>query len=144
MSRILKTAVFMLLPLLLSTTCETNRGQLIPYVDVNINLSIYGDLANLGPEETMLIEDVGASGIILYRNSYDQYFAFDRTCTMWPDHTAAVEEDDTFDGVFVCPECGSKFLITNDGSGMAISGEAVYALVQYNTYLDGNILHIYN
>jgi len=127
--------------LLLASSCETNRGELIPVVTVNINLTLYGDLATLGPEQYLLLSG-GVNGIILYRNSVDQYFAFDRTCTLWPEHDEAVEPDDTFDGVFVCPECGSKYLLLNEGQ--AYEGEAVYSLVQYRTYIEGNILHIYN
>jgi len=142
MRRFLGIALIFFLPLLLATTCETNNRELIPYMDININLTINGSLADLGPEGTKLI-DGGVNGIILYRDSYDNYYAFDRTCTMWPSHDEAVEEDADLDGVFTCPDCGSSFMIL-DGTVYIVSGPASQPLVQYATYIEGTILHVYN
>jgi Rieske Fe-S protein len=67
------------------------------------------------------------------------YRAFDRTCTLWPEHNAAVV-DDTL--ALKCPVCGSAYLPSLDGS--VISGPAVYPLVEYHATLQNDVLHVYN
>ena len=127
--------------ILVFSSCETNRGKLIPFVRVNIYLFLYADLADMGIGTSKLI-DGGANGIALYRESDALFYAFDRTCTLWPDHDEAVTEDPLFFGVFECPECKSKYLLMNGGEPN--SGPAQHPLVQYKTSLSGDVLHIYN
>lgn len=138
-----KVSVFLLviLPGLVAPSCETNRGALIPVVSVEIYLLLNADLAGLGIGGTKLING-GVNGIALYRESDLDFHAYDRTCTQFPEHNAAVEEDPTFFGVFECPECSSTYLIMNGGE--PISGPARYPLVEYNTSIQGDVLHIYN
>ena len=122
-------------------SCETGRGEIIPYVKVDIKLLLYADLAYLGIGTSKLIPG-GVSGIVLYRESELDFLAFDRTCTQYPLHEEAVVEDPDFFGVFTCPECGSSFLLMN--GGQVNKGPASHALVQYNTSLRGDVLHIFN
>ena len=122
-------------------TCETNRGELIPYVRVDLYLFLYADLADLGVGNTKLVSG-GVNGIIVYRESDLIYFAYDRTCTLFPEHNEAVVEDSTFFGVFECPECQSTYLVMNGAEPN--SGPARYPLVQYNTSIQGDVLRIYN
>lgn len=122
-------------------SCETNRGELIPFVTVNIPLLLYADLANLGVGETLLI-DGGVNGIVLYREADLEFNAFDRTCTLYPEHSEAVVEDSTFFGVFECPECHSTYLLMNGAAPN--SGPARYPLVEYRASLQGDVLLITN
>jgi len=122
-------------------SCETNRGELIPYLEFDIYLLLYADLADLGIGGTKLI-DGGVNGIVIYRESDLEFHAYDRTCTMWPEHDAAVTEDPTFFGVFECPVCGSTYLLMNGGEPN--SGPARYPLVEYSTSLNGDVLRIFN
>ena len=131
----------MLVPALILPTCETNRGELIPYVRVDIYLFLYADLADLGVGGTKLVAG-GVNGIVLYRESDLVYYAYDRTCTLFPEHDEAVVEDSTFFGVFECPECASTYLLMNGAEPN--SGPARYPLVQYKTSIQGDVLHIYN
>lgn len=144
MRRLFLFLFFMILSVVVSTTCETNCRKLAPYVTVNINLTLYGsELTQLGPGQSITI-DGGVNGIILYRDYDDNYFAFDRTCPQWPDHDVAVEKDEDWEEFYSCPECHSKFYLVYDGQPWDDSGPARCPLVRYNTYVEGLILHIYN
>lgn len=127
---------------LVTPSCETNQGQIIPYVQVDIYLLLYADLANVGIGTTKLIPGEGVNGIVLYRESDLVFYAYDRTCTLWPEHDAAVVEDSTFFGVFECPDCGSTYLLMNGAEPN--SGPARFPLVQYRTSIQGDVLHIFN
>ncbi|RLD55318.1 MAG: hypothetical protein DRI97_09730 [Bacteroidetes bacterium] len=134
--------LFLILPGMLTTSCESNRGQVIPYVKVDVYLFLYADLAGVGIGSSKLIAGHGANGIVLYRASDLEFYAYDRTCTLWPEHTAAVVEDSTFFGVFECPECKSTYLLMNGAEPN--SGPATYPLVEYHTSIRGDVLHIFN
>lgn len=127
---------------LIPSSCETNRGPLIPYVTVNRYLLLYSDLAGMGIGTTMLIDDEGVNGIVLYREADLIFHAYDRTCTLWPEHNAAVVEDTSFFGVLECPVCHSTYLLMNGGEPN--SGPARYPLVEYKTSIQGDVLRIYN
>lgn len=102
---------------------------------------LYADLGDMGIGTTKLI-DGGVNGIVLYRESDLVFHAYDRTCTMFPEHNEAVVEDPTFFGVFNCPECESSYLLMNGGEPN--SGPAQYGLVEYHASIQGDVLHIYN
>jgi len=88
-------------------------------------------------------------GILVYRLSTDEFKAYERTPTYKPDSCCVyspvekcakviVEES----GVIVKDTCsGTRYLILD---GSVIDGPARYALLQYRTEYDGDILHIYN
>ena len=134
--------VFLILPGVLTTSCETNRGQIIPYVKVDVYLFLYADLAGMGIGSSKVIQGHGVNGIVLYRESDLEFSAYDRTCTLWPEHTEAVVEDTTFFGVFECPDCKSTYLLMNGAEPN--SGPAAYPLVEYYTSIRGDVLHVFN
>lgn len=123
-------------------SCESNRGEIIPYVRVDLYLFLYADLADMGIGTTKVIRGEGVNGIVLYRESDLEFRAYDRTCTLWPEHDAAVVEDANFFGIFECPECGSTYLVMNGGEPN--SGPANYPLVEYRTAIQGDVLHVFN
>ncbi len=123
-------------------SCETNRDKIIPYVKVDKYLLLYADLADMGIGTAKLINGEGYQGIVLYRESDLEFYAYDRTCTMFPEHDEAVVEDTTFYGVFRCPQCNSTYLLMNGAEPN--SGPAQFPLVQYQTSIQGDVLHIYN
>ena len=139
---IITLLLFLVLPGIIAPSCETNRGKIIPYVKVDLYLLIYADLAGMGIGSSKLIPNEGVKGIVLYRESDLEFYAYDRTCTLWPEHTEAVVEDTTFFGVFRCPDCESTYLLMNGGEPN--SGPAQYPLVEYHTSIQGDVLHIYN
>ena len=139
------TLVILLLLVLsgmLTPSCQTNKGQIIPYKTVNVPLLLYADLANMGIGTTKLIHNEGVNGIVLYREADFVFYAYDRTCTLWPAHNEAVVEDSTFFGVFECPECHSSYLLMSGAEPS--SGPAQYPLVEYRTSIQGDVLLITN
>jgi hypothetical protein len=126
----------------ISPSCETNRGQIIPYVKVYVDLDIYAELGSLGIGSTRIIPNEGYKGIVLYRESDLIFHAYDLCCTEYPEHDVAVVEDENFVGVFTCPECGSTYVLMN--GAYPNSGPAEYPLVEYHTSIQGNILLITN
>jgi hypothetical protein len=119
-------------------SCETDRGEIIPYVKVDEYFLIYSDLYDLGVLETKFVPG-GVNGLVIYRESDLEFKAYDRTCTRWPAHNAAVV-DDTL--ALACPECGSIYLPSLGAA--PISGPAVHPLFEYNTVLQGDVLHVFN
>lgn len=134
--------LLLILPGLFTPSCDTNRGQIIPYVRVDFYLFLYADLADMGIGTSKMIPGEGYKGIALYRESDLEFYAYDRTCTLWPEHDEAVVEDPSFFGVFECPECNSTYLLMNGAEPN--SGPARYPLVEYHTSIQGDVLHIYN
>jgi nitrite reductase/ring-hydroxylating ferredoxin subunit len=81
----------------------------------------------------------GIKGIIIYHDN-DQYYAFDRLCTNYPNDNAAITIDDT-KITATCPVCGSQFLLTD---GSVLNSPAKYPLKQYQASIVGNRLYISN
>lgn len=123
-------------------SCESNRGQIIPYVKVYVPLLLYADLADMGIGTTKILPTEGYKGIVLYREADLEFYAYDLTCTEYPEHDEAVEEDETFVGVFECPDCGSTYVLVN--GAYPNSGPAEFPLVQYKTSIQGDVLIISN
>ena len=133
--------LFLFVTGLFFSSCESNKGELIPVVKVDIYQLLYADLGAMGIGSSKVIAG-GVNGIVLYRESDLVFYAYDRTCTMFPEHNEAVLENPEFFGVFECPECESTFLLMNGAEPN--SGPARYPLVQYHTSIQGDVLHIYN
>jgi Rieske Fe-S protein len=116
---------------------------IIPKVEVEIFKHLYSPpIFEMENGESIVIEG-GHSGIIIYRDSTFHFTAFDRTCTLWPNHTEAVVHDTLSENnLYSCPYCNSKFLHRSDGK--VLSGPAQYPLVKYKTVVNRNTLYIYN
>jgi len=134
--------VVLILSAVISTSCESNRGQIIPYVQVFVDLDLYAELGNMGIGTTRTIPNEGYSGIVLYRETDLGFYAYDMTCTEYPEHDRAVVRDTIFDGVFKCPKCDSRYVIIN--GAYPDSGPAEFPLVEYHTHIQGNLLLISN
>ena len=145
MSRQGNIRVFFITLLLLgviATSCESNRKQIIPYVQVFVDLDLYAELGSLGIGSTMVIPNEGYKGIVLYREDDMLFHAYDMTCTEYPKHDEGVVQDTIFEGVYICPECESRFVIIN--GAYPDSGPAEFPLVEYRTSIQGNLLLITN
>ena len=123
-------------------SCETNRGQIIPYVQIHVDLDLYAELGTMGIGTTRVIPNEGYRGIVLYREEDLFFHAYDMTCTEYPEHDRAVVGDTVFDGVFRCPKCDSRYVIIN--GAYPDSGPAEFPLVEYRTSVQGNLLLITN
>ncbi|MFW6043650.1 MAG: Rieske 2Fe-2S domain-containing protein [Marinilabiliaceae bacterium] len=80
---------------------------------------------------------VGISGIIVYQNSADEYYAFERMCPHEKKHNCKVHIDPDEDtNIAECKCCGSRFLIANE-NGEVIEGKAPPpGLKRYRTAFD--------
>lgn len=134
--------VVLLLSAVITPSCDTNRGQIIPYVQVYVDLDIYAELGTLGIGGTLVLPNEGYRGIVLYREEDLFFHAYDMTCTEYPEHDKAIVRDTVFDGVFRCPECDSRYVIIN--GAYPDSGPAEFPLVEYSTSIQGNLLLITN
>jgi hypothetical protein len=134
--------IVLLFTVMAAPSCETNRGQIIPYVKVYVDLDLYAELGDLGIGSTKILPNEGYKGIVLYRESDLVFHAYDLTCTQYPKHDVAVVEDKDFVGVFECPKCGSTYVLVN--GAYPNSGPAEYPLVEYRAAVQGNLLLITN
>ena len=126
----------------ITPSCESNRGQIIPYVQVYVDLDLYAELGSMGIGTTRILPNEGYRGIVLYREADLGFYAYDMTCTEYPEHDRAVVRDTIFDGVFKCPKCDSRYVIVN--GAYPDSGPAEFPLVEYRTSIKGNLLLITN
>lgn len=126
----------------ITPSCESNRGQIIPYVQVYVDLDLYAELGSMGIGTTRILPNEGYRGIVLYRETDLGFYAYDMTCTEYPEHDRAVVRDTIFDGVFKCPKCDSRYVIVN--GAYPDSGPAEFPLVEYRTSIQGNLLLISN
>jgi hypothetical protein len=99
-----------------------------------MNLGLYNELQGIG-ELSYILVDGGVNGLIVYRETGNIFHVYDRTCTQWPEHNAAVEDDESGSFVLVCPECGSQFSILLNAE--PIKGPAVFGLKEYVSSFDG-------
>ena len=134
--------VMLLLMVAISPSCENNRGQIIPYVRVFVDLDLYAELGSMGIGTTKILPNEGYHGIVLYREDDLVFYAYDLTCTEYPEHDEAIVENKDFVGVFECPECGSTYVLVN--GAYPNSGPAEFPLEEYRTAIQGNLLIITN
>ncbi len=139
----IRTFFFILfLSAVISPSCDSNRGQIIPYVQIHVDLDLYAELGSMGIGTTRILPNEGYRGIVLYREADLLFHAYDLTCTEYPEHDRAVVRDTVFDGVFKCPKCDSRYVIIN--GAYPDSGPAEFPLVEYRTRIQGNLLLITN
>jgi hypothetical protein len=151
-SKIRKFFLFVLMNLAF-IGCEENRERIIPYTYVNFSIRLddpqFITLNSIGNAVVITSSYDGSNsagydnnGIILYRASQDEFYAFDRTCTYDVEKSIAVEIDES--GIMaVCPVCGSTYVLPNIGFPTKDS-PSKYALHQYQTSFDGLYVHVYN
>lgn len=122
-------------------SCD-EQSDPFPYVRIDLTLSIDTQLGNMNVGEHRFIDNAGYGGLVIYRKLQNEYQAFDRACTHDYADACILEDDENFDGILVCPCCGSKFLLSQNGS--IFNGPATKPLEEYSTYLQGNFLRISN
>ena len=80
----------------------------------------------------------GARGVVVFRKSWDEFIAFERTCVAKNCH-GRLQVDETNNVLLYCPKCGSQY-IYYDGS--PLEGSAAKRLLY--TYFDGLYLWVNN
>jgi nitrite reductase/ring-hydroxylating ferredoxin subunit len=130
---------------IISINSCTKNQNIVPYVYVdqyiNISLPLYSSLNSIGG--WTYIEDVGSRGIIIYRQSYDQFSAYDRHCTFNADNPCGRATVDSTNSYVECACDSSRYQLFD---GLVIQGPASYSLKNYQTSFDivSNQIHIYN
>ena len=129
--------------MLLLCNCTKNQN-IVPYVHVdqviNISLPSYSSLNTIGGWKYI---SGGSQGIIIYRQSYDQFSAYDRHCTYNADNPCGQASVDSTNSFVECLCDSSQYQLYD---GLVIQGPATYSLKNYRTNFDvmTNQLHIFN
>ena len=142
MARILKYVYLLIFGILILQACDDQSIEDgIPIVIVNetINLNNY-QYQSLNLIGGFAYLNAGVRGIIIYRQSLDEYIAIERNCTFQPlDKCADVSVDKST--LFLIDSCCSS---TFDFNGFPTGGPATLPLRRYNTILNENLLTITN
>jgi nitrite reductase/ring-hydroxylating ferredoxin subunit len=124
-----KITIFLLI-LLGFTTCNNPENK-IPYVYVDIILNLdKPEFSELNAIGNYVYITGGLSGIVVYRDSRNVFFAYERACPYDPECGRVVVEDNGYRLIDTC--CGSKFSLTMDGA--VVRGPAEMSLRKYTTY----------
>lgn len=83
----------------------------------------------------------GYKGLIVYRATESDFYAFDRACPYDPYDDDALIEVEPWESIAVCSKCGSQYLLLD---GYPIEGPSERPLKMYNASFDGRYLRIYN
>ena len=128
---------------ILVISCVRNQN-IVHYVYVNqyINISLpsYSSLNAVGG---WIYITGGSKGIIVYRQSFDQFSAYDRHCTYNANDPCGKASVDSTNSFVECSCDGSQYQLYD---GLVIQGPALYSLKPYQTTFDPltNQLHIFN
>jgi len=119
-------------------------NQIVPYVYVdlyvNISLPSYSSLNAIGG---WVYVSGGSQGIIIYRQTADQFSAYDRHCTYNAENPCGSASVDSTNSFVNCSCDGSQYQLYD---GLVIQGPATYSLKGYQTSFDPmtNTIHIFN
>ncbi len=142
--RLVKLQIFFVLLFLVSASCKKNKNHPIASIplDITIDLTLpsYIELTGVGGWAYV---NGGIKGIIVYRQSYDVFVAFERQSPEDPENTCSsglVPNVDNF--LQLDDPCSNAKFSLYDGS--PISGSD-WGLRQYQVVWNGsNLLRIYN
>jgi nitrite reductase/ring-hydroxylating ferredoxin subunit len=133
--------------LIMFGSCTKEQLDVVP--ETYVNITLINIPAQIGISQSMIITNTmvpvnslgyNNNGIIIYRNSQDEYFAYDRTC---PYH---VEESNpvniwTNPLFAVCPVCGTKYQLFWSGIPTD-EGPSIYPLKQYRASYNPNTFEL--
>lgn len=85
------TRIFSIVLLFLLASCSNDRTNRNPYLqeigfrfEMNLNLPLYSPLTNTGNAVYVGAEGVGTAGIFAINTGFNQFRAFEASCTMHP------------------------------------------------------------
>ena len=111
-------------------SCEKNTNN-FPHAHVNLNLFINNpEYFDLGTPGGWMYITGGVGGILLYRQNFDQFIAYDRASPFNPTSDCPIEV--TNDNIIISDPCSKSLFLITDGS--VFQGPATQALMRYNTY----------
>jgi nitrite reductase/ring-hydroxylating ferredoxin subunit len=129
--------------LLLSfAACKREERCAVPIGITNFkiepNAAYYSGLNNVGG---YMYLTGGHRGVVVVRQAYDQFVAYERTCPA--DSTTAVRVSEEWGSALLeCPKCKTCFIVASDGMPMD-GGATTCPLYQYSTSYSGGILWVY-
>ncbi len=130
MSKYVTKIVFFLLFVFSFIECKTPENK-IPYVYVDFTINLDNpEFYELNAIGNYVYVSGGVSGIVIYRDSRDVFFAYERACPYDPECGRVVVNADNYRLVDSC--CGSEFSMTMDGA--VVKGPAELPLRKYQTY----------
>jgi nitrite reductase/ring-hydroxylating ferredoxin subunit len=137
-----KISIILSLTIIFAIIPACDRDDQIPYVYVNYYINLDNpEFNDLKIADNYAYLTGGVKGIIVYCVYPGEYRAYERNCPYQPYSDGALLKVDSTGTQLVCSSCDSKFLLYD---GSKIEGSAKRNVLQYETYLEYNTLHIYN
>jgi len=132
---------FLIIFLFFFSNCKKNDDP-VPYVFVNFYVSLSSpQFTNLTSVGGWVYVTGGYKGIIIYRNSIDEFCAYDRACPYKPSIEKERVDVEANGITAIDSSCGSRFLLID---GSVVNGPAKISLKSYKTYYNGTTLQITN
>lgn len=132
-----KVRYFLVIVLMLSVFVQCDeKATNFPYISVYASLSLDTQLGNMVVGDFREIDGHGLGGLIIYRKDFNVFQAFDKACTHEASSDCILHNSD-YDGVLVCPCCGSEFWMVSTLAGGVKESPASYPLKQYRCTFDG-------
>ena len=159
----MKKVLVVIILMFVGFSCENNPDDMVPYVSVNLSLSMYNELSSLGVGEIVTItpdttatgyswvryassstindrripQRTYGNGIIIYRKDFYDIRAYDLTCTYRAriDYCPLITKGRSV--LPICKCCGSVFNLELDGTP-AKNSKATYNLRTYKAVLVDN------
>ncbi len=136
------TLSVLMLCLVLSSCKKENPQPVIPEVYVNFSINPNStEFLEINAPGSWVTVTGGYRGILIYRQSMNEFLAYERTCPWdpWEEGARIEVEESVFTAV--CPVCDSQYLVLD---GSPFEGPSTYLLKQYHTTYDGSLLYVYN
>ena len=118
--------------------CKDDFKSSIPYVRVNMNISITNNNGLTVPANPVYLSG-GFGGIVVIYTGFS-YYAYDGACPYEIDYNCRMEADGEV--VAVCPCCGTNYQLLE--GGYAFNGPSAEPLQQYKVTRSGDRLLITN
>lgn len=125
------------------TGCKEPYDDYIPEVKVNMEIDLYlPSFTDLNIVTGSYIDTThGYKGLIVYRATEMDFYAYDQACPHEPFDDEALIEVEPWSSIAICTKCGSEFLLTD---GFPIEGPSERPLRAYNTNFTGRYIRVYN
>jgi nitrite reductase/ring-hydroxylating ferredoxin subunit len=126
------------------SSCVEEEPVIVPdvyvYIRINLDLPQYNHLKSINNALKINNEGYNNNGVIVYRLSQDDYYAFDATCPQHINVSTSINLDDSGSGGgATCPHCNTTYSFFN--YGQANNG---YPLKRYKVSLSGIYLTVSN
>ncbi len=134
----------LLIASLIVSACKKkkNNEEYIPYVYVDFTIAVSNpQFVNLNAVGGWVYVTGGSKGIIVYRKSNDEFGAYDRHCPYLPENACSQLNVSASGTTAIDTCCGSEFLLVD---GSVLKQPSSYPMLRYQTFFDGNLLHIFN